>query len=148
MQFSFQNCIPQYHLGHWKRLGEFIDHPNSFHYPFPKSCKWGTVVCAFLFSEKMRQYISNHNLPLTLAGASYDGVSINDVIFSGQTAAEGLVGKTWLTQLNFVCFNWRFRVLWYAFCDSWEDMNNMLYLNPEWKSRRVHPIVWWCTIFK
>ncbi|XP_067252453.1 protoporphyrinogen oxidase isoform X1 [Chanodichthys erythropterus] len=58
-----KNCIPQYHLGHWKRL------------------------------EKMRQYISNHNLPLTLAGASYDGVSVNDVIFRGQAAAEGLVGK-------------------------------------------------------
>uniref|UniRef100_A0A8C1QZN8 Protoporphyrinogen oxidase n=1 Tax=Cyprinus carpio TaxID=7962 RepID=A0A8C1QZN8_CYPCA len=48
----------------------------------------------FLISEKMRQYISNHNLPLTLAGASYDGVSVNDVIFSGRTAAEGLIGKT------------------------------------------------------
>uniref|UniRef100_A0A673MDE9 Protoporphyrinogen oxidase n=1 Tax=Sinocyclocheilus rhinocerous TaxID=307959 RepID=A0A673MDE9_9TELE len=59
-----KNCIPQYHLGHWKRL------------------------------EKMRQYISNHNLPLTLAGASYDGVSVNDVIFSGRTAAEGRIGKT------------------------------------------------------
>ncbi|TRY99126.1 hypothetical protein DNTS_028332, partial [Danionella cerebrum] len=58
-----KNCIPQYHLGHWKTL------------------------------EKMRQYISKHNLPLTLAGASYDGVSVNDVIFSGRTAAEGLVGK-------------------------------------------------------
>uniref|UniRef100_A0A672KKI0 Amine oxidase domain-containing protein n=1 Tax=Sinocyclocheilus grahami TaxID=75366 RepID=A0A672KKI0_SINGR len=58
-----KNCIPQYHLGHWKRL------------------------------EKMRQYISNHNLPLTLAGASYDGVSVSDVIFSRRTAAEGLIGK-------------------------------------------------------
>lgn len=58
-----KNCIPQYHVGHWKRL------------------------------EKMRQYISKNNLPLTLAGASYDGVSVNDVIFSGRTAAEGLVGK-------------------------------------------------------
>ncbi|XP_051575813.1 protoporphyrinogen oxidase [Myxocyprinus asiaticus] len=58
-----KDCIPQYHLGHWKRL------------------------------EKMRQYINNHNLPLTLTGASYDGVSVNDVIFSGRTAAEGLVGK-------------------------------------------------------
>lgn len=58
-----KNCIPQYHLGHWKRL------------------------------EMMRQYISDHALPLTLAGASFDGVSVNDVIFSGRTAAEGLVGK-------------------------------------------------------
>ncbi|XP_047664852.1 protoporphyrinogen oxidase isoform X2 [Tachysurus fulvidraco] len=58
-----KNCIPQYHLGHWKRL------------------------------EAMRQYISDHSLPLTLTGASFDGVSVNDVIFSGRRAAEGLVGK-------------------------------------------------------
>ncbi|XP_021481437.2 protoporphyrinogen oxidase isoform X2 [Oncorhynchus mykiss] len=58
-----KDCIPQYYLGHWKRL------------------------------ENMRQYIRDHNLPLSLAGSSYDGVSVNDVIFSGRTAAEGLVGK-------------------------------------------------------
>ncbi|KAI5092536.1 protoporphyrinogen oxidase, partial [Silurus meridionalis] len=58
-----KNCIPQYHLGHWKRL------------------------------EVMRQYIRDHSLPLTLAGASFDGVSVNDVIFSGRRAAEGIVGK-------------------------------------------------------
>ncbi|XP_012673464.1 protoporphyrinogen oxidase [Clupea harengus] len=57
-----KDCIPQYHLGHWKRL------------------------------ESMRKYISDHNMPLTLVGASYDGVSVNDVIFSGRTAAERLVG--------------------------------------------------------
>ncbi|XP_062394651.1 protoporphyrinogen oxidase isoform X3 [Sardina pilchardus] len=57
-----KDCIPQYHLGHWKRI------------------------------ETMRTYISDHSLPLTLAGASYDGVSVNDVIFSGRTAAEKLVG--------------------------------------------------------
>ncbi|XP_071031202.1 protoporphyrinogen oxidase-like isoform X2 [Oncorhynchus clarkii lewisi] len=59
-----KDCIPQYYLGHWKQL------------------------------ENMRQYIRDHNLPLSLAGSSYDGVSVNDVIFSGRTAAEGgLVGK-------------------------------------------------------
>ncbi|KAL7840419.1 hypothetical protein AOLI_G00257420 [Acnodon oligacanthus] len=58
-----KNCIPQYHLGHWKRL------------------------------EKMRQYISDASLPLSLAGASYNGVSVNDVISSGREAAERLVGK-------------------------------------------------------
>nr|XP_046172199.1 protoporphyrinogen oxidase [Oncorhynchus gorbuscha] len=58
-----KDCIPQYYLGHWKRL------------------------------ENMRQYIRDHNLPLSLAGSSYDGVSVNDVIFSGRMAAEGLVGK-------------------------------------------------------
>ncbi|KAJ8384459.1 hypothetical protein AAFF_G00204800 [Aldrovandia affinis] len=58
-----KDCIPQYHLGHWKRL------------------------------ENIRHYIGHHNLPLTLIGASYDGVSVNDVIFSGRKAAQGLVGE-------------------------------------------------------
>ncbi|XP_026861197.2 protoporphyrinogen oxidase isoform X1 [Electrophorus electricus] len=58
-----KNCIPQYHVGHWKRL------------------------------EMMRRYISDHGLPLTLTGASYDGVSVSDVIFSGRVAAECLTGK-------------------------------------------------------
>ncbi|XP_072572666.1 protoporphyrinogen oxidase isoform X1 [Paramormyrops kingsleyae] len=56
-------CIPQYNLGHWNRL------------------------------ERIRNYISHHGLPLTVAGASYDGVSVNDVIFSGKKAAENLVGN-------------------------------------------------------
>lgn len=59
-----KNCIPQYHLGHWKRL------------------------------ETMRRDIGDHALPLTLTGASFDGVSVNDVIFSGRSAAEGLVGNS------------------------------------------------------
>ncbi|XP_072548644.1 protoporphyrinogen oxidase [Salminus brasiliensis] len=58
-----KNCIPQYHVGHWKRL------------------------------ETMRRFISDTALPLTLTGASYNGVSVNDVILSGRDAAEGLVGK-------------------------------------------------------
>ncbi|KAL4657747.1 protoporphyrinogen oxidase [Arapaima gigas] len=58
-----KDCIPQYHVGHWKRL------------------------------ENIGRCITEHSLPLTLAGASYDGVSVNDVIFSGRRAAESLVGK-------------------------------------------------------
>lgn len=58
-----KDCIPQYHLGHWKRI------------------------------ETMRKFISDHDLPLTLVGASFDGVSVNDVIFSGRTAAGRLVGE-------------------------------------------------------
>ncbi|XP_018582438.1 protoporphyrinogen oxidase [Scleropages formosus] len=58
-----KDCIPQYHLGHWKRL------------------------------ESIESSIKQHSLPLTLAGASYYGVSVNDVILSGRRAAESLVGK-------------------------------------------------------
>ncbi|XP_076869365.1 protoporphyrinogen oxidase [Brachyhypopomus gauderio] len=57
-----QNCIPQYHVGHWNKL------------------------------ETMRRYISDHRLPLSLTGASYDGVSVSDVIFSGRVAAQNLTG--------------------------------------------------------
>ncbi|KAG9335420.1 hypothetical protein JZ751_004742 [Albula glossodonta] len=57
------DCIPQYHLGHWKRL------------------------------ENIRHYIDQHKLPLSLTGASYDGVSVNDVIFSGRKSVESLVGE-------------------------------------------------------
>ncbi|KAM4632946.1 protoporphyrinogen oxidase isoform 2-T2 [Polymixia lowei] len=56
-----KDCIPQYHLGHWRRV------------------------------ESMRSYIRKMLLPLSLAGSSYDGVSVNDVIFSGRTAVDGLL---------------------------------------------------------
>ncbi|XP_056141895.1 protoporphyrinogen oxidase isoform X3 [Lampris incognitus] len=55
-----RDCIPQYYLGHWERV------------------------------ESMRSYIRQRLLPLSLAGSSYDGVSVNDVIFSGRSAVEGL----------------------------------------------------------
>lgn len=43
-------------------------------------------------SESMRSFIKEENLPLSLIGSSYDGVSVNDVIYSGRVAAEELLG--------------------------------------------------------
>ncbi|KAG7234467.1 hypothetical protein INR49_004765 [Caranx melampygus] len=57
-----RDCIPQYYLGHHQRV------------------------------DAMRSFIKKNNLSLSLTGASYDGVSVNDVIFSGRTAVEGLLG--------------------------------------------------------
>ncbi|TWW79960.1 protoporphyrinogen oxidase isoform X2 [Takifugu flavidus] len=57
-----KDCIPQYYEGHAQRV------------------------------ESMRNFIKKENLPLSLIGSSYDGVSVNDVIFSGRTAAEELLG--------------------------------------------------------
>ncbi|RVE45834.1 hypothetical protein evm_009515 [Chilo suppressalis] len=48
-------CIPQYVIGHYERV------------------------------EKIRQYIKDKNLPISLVGSSYDGVGINDVIYSAKT---------------------------------------------------------------
>lgn len=48
----------------------------------------------------MRNFLKKENLPLSLIGASYDGVSVNDVIYSGRTAAEELLGaELWRTRV-------------------------------------------------
>ncbi|KAI3361571.1 hypothetical protein L3Q82_013720, partial [Scortum barcoo] len=57
-----RDCIPQYHQGHFRRV------------------------------ESMRSFIRKNNLTLSLIGSSYDGVSVNDVIFSGRTAVDELLG--------------------------------------------------------
>ncbi|CAH2243671.1 protoporphyrinogen oxidase isoform X1 [Pararge aegeria] len=56
-------CIPQYVIGHYERVGE------------------------------IREYISCNNLPISLVGSSYDGVGINDVIYSAKTQVEEDVNK-------------------------------------------------------
>ncbi|KAI5646400.1 flavin containing amine oxidoreductase domain-containing protein [Phthorimaea operculella] len=51
-------CIPQYIIGHYERV------------------------------EAIRDYIKNEHLPMSLVGCSYDGVGINDVIYSAKTQVE------------------------------------------------------------
>ncbi|KAF6075528.1 protoporphyrinogen oxidase [Phyllostomus discolor] len=58
-----KNCIPQYTLGHWKKL------------------------------ESASHFLAAHRLPLTLAGASYEGVALNDCIESGRQAAARALGS-------------------------------------------------------
>uniref|UniRef100_A0A8C6AWY8 Protoporphyrinogen oxidase n=1 Tax=Monodon monoceros TaxID=40151 RepID=A0A8C6AWY8_MONMO len=57
-----KNCIPQYTLGHWQKL------------------------------ESATQFLAAQKLPLTLAGASYEGVAVNDCIESGRQAAARVLG--------------------------------------------------------
>uniref|UniRef100_A0A3B3U3D5 Protoporphyrinogen oxidase-like n=1 Tax=Poecilia latipinna TaxID=48699 RepID=A0A3B3U3D5_9TELE len=45
-----------------------------------------------LSENTMRAFIKNNNLLLSLIGSAYDGVSVNDVIFSGRTAVAELLG--------------------------------------------------------
>ncbi|XP_060113128.1 protoporphyrinogen oxidase [Heteronotia binoei] len=56
-------CIPQYNLGHWKHI------------------------------EAITAYLDQKKLPLSLVGASYEGVSVNDCIFSARKAVTKLLGK-------------------------------------------------------
>ncbi|XP_029791622.1 protoporphyrinogen oxidase isoform X2 [Suricata suricatta] len=58
-----KNCIPQYTLGHWQKL------------------------------EAAMQFLASQRLPLTLAGASYEGVAVNDCIESGRQAAARVLGS-------------------------------------------------------
>ncbi|XP_030044181.1 protoporphyrinogen oxidase isoform X2 [Microcaecilia unicolor] len=53
-------CIPQYTLGHWQR------------------------------TENIFKYLKHQMLPLSVVGASYEGVSVNDCIFSARNAVEKL----------------------------------------------------------
>ncbi|XP_041844113.1 protoporphyrinogen oxidase isoform X1 [Melanotaenia boesemani] len=57
-----KDCIPQYQQGHHRRV------------------------------ESMRSFIQDNHLSLSLTGSSFDGVSVNDVIFSGRTAVDQLLG--------------------------------------------------------
>ncbi|KAJ6637595.1 Protoporphyrinogen oxidase [Pseudolycoriella hygida] len=58
-----RNCIPQYHVGHHKRI------------------------------KDIRTYIKDNRLPLFLCGAAYDGVGVNDVIYSSKMAVKELLKK-------------------------------------------------------
>uniref|UniRef100_A0A8C9ZF51 Protoporphyrinogen oxidase n=1 Tax=Sander lucioperca TaxID=283035 RepID=A0A8C9ZF51_SANLU len=42
--------------------------------------------------RRVGDFIRENNLSLSLIGSSYDGVSVNDVIFNGRTAVEQLLG--------------------------------------------------------
>lgn len=57
-----RKCIPQYTLGHYERV------------------------------EGIRKYIDNYKLPLTLVGSAYDGVGVNDVIYSAKKQVNKIVG--------------------------------------------------------
>lgn len=58
-----RNCIPQYVVGHQKLV------------------------------KDIRAYIKDHRLPLYLCGAAYDGVGVNDVIYSSKMAVDDFLMK-------------------------------------------------------
>ena len=60
--FFFQDCIPQYLVGHNKKL------------------------------DNIFSYIRDNKLPLSLIGSSYEGVSVNDCIYNARLAVEAVTG--------------------------------------------------------
>ncbi|XP_078525294.1 protoporphyrinogen oxidase [Lissotriton helveticus] len=58
-----KDCIPQYTLGHWKR------------------------------TDNIFRYLEENALPLSLIGASFEGVSVNDCIYNARKAVERLLGQ-------------------------------------------------------
>lgn len=55
-----KDCIPQHVVGHTERV------------------------------KRIREYISEHRIPLGLCGSSYDGVGVSDVILSAKQAVCGM----------------------------------------------------------
>jgi oxygen-dependent protoporphyrinogen oxidase len=58
-----RECIPQYTVGHSDLI------------------------------QSMREYVAQHNLPLTLAGSWYDGVGLNDCVYHTQIAVDKIFNE-------------------------------------------------------
>jgi oxygen-dependent protoporphyrinogen oxidase len=58
--YVHRQCIPQYNVGHHARI------------------------------ERIRKYVAEKNLPLSLGGAAFNGVGVNDVIFASKKIVNAL----------------------------------------------------------
>lgn len=58
--YLHRQCIPQYEIGHHARV------------------------------ERIKKYIADHKLPLSVGGAAFDGVGVNDVIYSSKNIVNQL----------------------------------------------------------
>lgn len=88
--FSPQNCIPQYTLGHWQKLSKL---GKQLHGGGPTNQTPNCYHRFYLFlPESATQFLAAQRLPLTLAGASYEGVAVNECIESGRQAAVRVLG--------------------------------------------------------
>lgn len=56
-----RQCIPQYHVGHFERI------------------------------DRISNYINQHKIAMKLCGSAYDGVGVNDAIYSAKVAVESIV---------------------------------------------------------
>ena len=54
------------------------------------NCTLNQCFLLFHFTDDIDNYIADHSLPLTLLGASYRGVSVNDCIFEAMKAVQRL----------------------------------------------------------
>lgn len=85
-----QACIPQYTLGHWQRTGKAGDGgtrgPGDTQRLPPSACP------SVRPAERISRFLAEQRLPLSLVGASYAGVSVNDCIASAKAAVGRLLG--------------------------------------------------------
>lgn len=90
---SCQACIPQYTLGHWQRTGK--GDPGRgvplpiVGVPWPGRRPMRVPIPA----ERISRFLAEQQLPLSLVGASYTGVSVNDCIASAKAAVGQLLGR-------------------------------------------------------
>ncbi|CAK1545821.1 unnamed protein product [Leptosia nina] len=75
-------------LGEIKTILKIEDSPAAYNVNILKKCIPQYVIGHYERVEKIRQYIQEKNLPISLVGSSYDGVGVNDVIFSAKMQVE------------------------------------------------------------
>lgn len=74
-----------------KEIGSILkikEEPTAYHVNILHKCIPQYIVGHYEKVSKIRRYIVDNNLPLSLIGCSYDGVGINDVIYSAKTQVE------------------------------------------------------------
>lgn len=71
-----------------RKILKIEDKPDSHKVNILKSCIPQYVVGHHQRVERIRKYVHDHKLPISLCGASYDGVGVNDVILSARNVAD------------------------------------------------------------
>lgn len=90
---SPQACIPQYTLGHWQRTGKGGTGHGGRVPSVGVPWRGGRPTRVPVPAERIGRFLAEQQLPLSLVGASYAGVSVNDCIASAKAAVARLLGQ-------------------------------------------------------
>lgn len=77
-------------IGEIRKILKIDQNPDSFKVNILRQCIPQYIVGHFDRIERISKYIQHNKLPLRLCGSAYDGVGVNDVIYSSKEAVESL----------------------------------------------------------
>lgn len=79
-------------IGEIRRVLNIQQKPVAFKVNILRQCLPQYIVGHFDRVERIRKYIEHNRIPLTLCGSAYDGVAVNNVIYSAKRAVQ-LISK-------------------------------------------------------